>query len=73
MGRIRYQKKDLEKLELRGWVPTLTSARIPINERKYFFSAYIFAFKLFDILPKGVEPIIQRHSESREFSQIFKY
>ena len=34
MGQIWYQKKDLEKLELRGWVPTLTSARTQIYERK---------------------------------------
>jgi len=47
MGQIWYQKKDLEKLELRGWVPTLTSARPQIYE---CFSPYIFSFVLFEIL-----------------------
>ena len=34
LSQIRYQKKDLEKLELRGWVPTGTNARTHIYEQK---------------------------------------
>jgi len=34
VSQIWYLKKDLEKLELRGWVPTRTKARKQIYKRK---------------------------------------
>ena len=52
-GQIWYQKKDLEKLELRGWVPMLSDARAHYNKHNSSFSAIFFPSNLTETSWKG--------------------
>ena len=61
IGCIWYQKKDLEKLEVRGWFRVLTDARAQSYWQITRFSAPFLHYNLFETIPNAAERCLHKN------------